>query len=484
MLSKFFFFFVLLIVSPILLYSQVTLKAPQIFALGEEVSFFISASGEKIKFPSINNIDGIVVQKTGTSSNIRIVNGIKSQSITQVYRFYPTTDINIPSFEVLVDGKIEQTLQHKILLKEIAKTKSNDFDLSIKLNKDKIFVGEEVVLTMIFKYKKDIKLYDLQFTLPSFENFWSKEINTNSKSTDNLYVVQELNFLLFPQKSGNLQIDPFQIIAVLPYLNTGMNFFRTNTKNKKIYSNKLNINVMPLPKNITLVGDFKIKTNIDKNSIKIGEAVSLQLEISGRGNIDDLEEFTLDIQNATIYDNKSTKDFNIVDGKYGGIYKKSYSIVASDDFVIPSITLQYFDKTINKVKTIKTKSYNIKVKGDELKQQKLEVKIKPTVINKIIETSDNQKIIFFFIGLVSGMLILIVYRLIKNKPANKQDIHFLQSIKHCSTQEELLKQIAPYVNIDKNLDDLIYQIESSSSLNLKKIKKEIIDVFKAQKNTY
>ena len=482
-MSKFFF----LLLFSILLCAEVSLQAPQIFVQGEEVSFSISASGEKIKFPSIKNIDGVVVQKTGTSSNIRIVNGIKSQTTTEVYRFYPTTDISIPSFDVMVDGKIEQTLQHKILLQDVAKTKSNDFDLSIKLNKDKVFVGEEVVLTMIFKYKKNIKLYDLQFTPPSFENFWSKEINTHSKPTDNLYVVQELNFLLFPQKSGNLQIDPFQIIAVLPDLNSGMSFFRTNTKNKKIYSNKLNIDVMPLPQNITLIGDFKIKTNIDKNSIKIGEAVSLQLEISGRGNIDDLEEFTLDIPNATIYDNKSTKDFNIVDGKYGGIYKKSYSIVASDDFIIPSITLQYFDKANNKVKTIKTKSYTIKVKGDEVKQQNLEVKTQPTkeiIKTKIIETSDNQKIIFFLIGLICGMFILIVYRLIKNKKTVKRDIPFVKSIKNCSTQQALLKQIAPYINTDNELDDLIYQVESSSSLNFKKIKKEIIDVFKAQKNTH
>ncbi|RLA81772.1 MAG: hypothetical protein DRG78_08675 [Epsilonproteobacteria bacterium] len=482
------FLFLSLLFIPIFVLGQVNITAPKTFQKGNSVTFSISASGNDVVFPTIDTIDGYVVQQAGTSSQISIINGARSQKLIRNYIFYPTKNTTIPSFDIKVNGNIEKTLEKTLQIQELSKTVSNDFDLSISLNKKDIFVGEEVLLTMTFKYRKDVQLYDLKFIEPNFDNFWSKQLKSNQQPEDNIYVIQKIKYLVFPQKSGDLVISPFNIIAIMPDGNARNSFFGASTKNKHIYSNKLKLNVKPLPSDVHLIGNFKINTKIDKSSIKVGEAVSFQLEISGRGNIDDLEEYSLDIPTATIYDNESKKDFNIQNGKYGGVYTKSYSIVASNNFIIPPITLKYFDKTTKSVKTVSSKAYNIKVNGAivikqklEVKRKKIEDKIESKVITQVIKTSDHQKLIFFIIGFVTSLIFILIYKFIKNRQNKKEDLPLISNIKKSKTSSELLSIITPYINIDKNLDKMIYSVEENNKLELKKIKKEIITILKELK---
>ena len=479
----------LFLILPILLLANVSVNAPKTFLSGEPVSFSISASGSSVDFPDIKNISGYVVQTAGTSSQISIINGTRTQKLVRNYRFHPTSNVTIPSFEIKVDGKVEKTKEQKVVLQKVSKTKSDNFDLTIKINKNKVYVGEEILLTMTFKYKKNIQIYDLNFIQPNFDNFWSKQLKTNKQPQDNLYVVQELSYLLFPQKSGTLEIPALSINAVLPDLTQRSSFFGAPTKNKRIYSNSLKVDVKPLPNNVNLIGDFKISSKIDKDSIKVGEAVSFQLEIEGRGNIDDLDEFKLNIPNATIYDNPSQKDFNIQNGKYGGVYKKSYSIVASDDFTIPSISLEYFDKKLDLTKSIKSKEYKIKVHGVPKVKQQLEVKqpditneiVQTKVINKVVKTSDNEKILYFIFGFIVSSILFISYLVWNNRTIKQEDLPLEKSIKSCATKDELLKKLVPYINIDENLDKMLYELESNKEIDLKKIKKDLVSIVRELK---
>lgn len=487
-----FFKISLLLLLPYILYAKVTLTAPDNFFKGDRVIFKISASGGDVMFPNITNIDGVAVQSAGTSSSTTIINGARNQTLTKTFAIMANNDIVIPSFKINVNGKIEETKSKIVKMKLVEKTVSDIYDLEIKVNKKEGYVGEDILFTLIFKYKKNAPIVDLNFYKPVFENFWTKELEAKKQTIQGEYIVQELNYLLFPQKDGKLVIDPLRIDAIVTDNSSqSYGFFNTQlTKSIPIYSNTLNLKVKPLPENIKLIGDFEISSTIDKDTINQGDAISYKLTIKGRGNLDDLDEIKLSIPNATIYDNKSKKEFDITNNLYGGVFNKTYSIVAQNNFEIPQISLKYFDKKTKTIKTIKTKSYNIKVNGVTKKTAVLEVaKTKDTpivsqtkVIEKVVVTSDKQKILFFIFGIFFASIVISLYFILKNRRDKKEDTPLIKQIKKTNSKQELLKILVVYINIDKQLDKIIYNLEDkNNSSDLKKLKKEILNIVKDKK---
>ncbi|MEA3352918.1 MAG: BatD family protein [Campylobacterota bacterium] len=484
-----------LLILPLVLYGNVKLNAPNEFYKGDQIVFSITASGSEIEFPNIDKIGDIIVQSAGLSTSTSIINGQRSQTITKNFIIRPEDTITIPAIKIKVSGKFEATKPKTIYAKDLKKTVSKLYSLDIKIDKKDIHVAEQVRFTINFKYHKDLKIVDLKFYQPNFTNFWVKEL----KSTDNQkqqgdYIEQELSYIIFPQKSGKLFIEPLKIDLITPdeRYPGGYGFFNTlTTKSTSVYSNKLELEVKPLPGNINLIGDFKISSRIDKNSVDQNEAVSFKLTIDGRGNIDDIDDPLLKIPNTTIYDNPAKKEFDIKNNLYGGRYSKTYSIVAQNDFVIPSIDIEFFDKRSNSVKRIKTKEYHIKVKNRAKKVSKLQtaqenrsiaVKSDLKTVTKVIETTDKQKIVYFILGFVSALAITFIYLLFKNKRVTRDETSFEKLIKNTKNKEQLLKLIVVYINIDKHLDKIIFDLEKSSQeLELKQIKKQIIEIVKDKK---
>lgn len=479
----------LLLFSLTILNASLILKAPAAFVSGDEVVFSIEAKGEDIEFPNISTIDGYILKKTGTSNQISIINNKRTQRIIQRYIFYPTSSVTIPKLKIIIDGKEKFTNPHKIVMKKVKKTRSKFFDLTIKANKNSGYVGEDIILTLIFKYSRYANIVDLDFYEPNFDGFWSKQLRDPKKYDEGEFVVQELQYLLFPQKSGSLTINPLKIdVSIIDNSNNTYSFFKQASKKTRVYSNELLFNIKSLPDNVYLIGDFKISAKVNKTKINEGDSVSFQVNIDGRGNIDDMELPKLEIAGATIYENKPVKKYNIENGIYGGSYNKSYSIVSNSDFTIPKISIKYFDKKSAGIKTLKTSEFNINVNTNKknLDESKLQLQkeeiiqkpIKQQIIKKVIYTSDNQKIIFFILGIVAGFLIIWLVFLFRNRNHNKEknDLPIVKAVKRTSTKSELLKVLVPYVSMDKDLDKAIFELEKSDSLEFKNIKKEIVNV--------
>ena len=266
---------------------------------------------------------------------------------------------------------------------------------------------------------------------------------------ENSFVVQELNFLISPQKAGQLRIDPIKIEAKVIDENAfTYSLFSQAAKLEKIYSNSLNLDVKPLPKGINLVGDFSIKTSVSKDEINEGDSLSFKVEIDGTGNLDDMEDIKLNIKDATIFEDKPKIQTKIVNDKYTGSYKKSFSIIANKDFEIPQIQLKYFDKATQKVVIKNTPSYKIKVKnvkkqesftGLEKAQPEKQVEV---VKEKIVyKTSLNKMILSFVLGVFLTIISFALYFYIKAKKNSKQkdDLPLIKLVKKSKNENEMMK---------------------------------------------
>lgn len=479
-LIKIFFLFQFFILS---LLANVNLYLNEKVILGEPLVFTIEISGEKVKFPDLSLIDGNVVQEISSSISTNIINGTVSKVIKKSYSLISTKDFIFPSLEFEIDGEKFKTKEKNIVVEKVSKTKSDIFDLSINVDKNEFYVGENFILKILFKHKKDAKIVGLSLNKPTFDGFWYKQIDDTKKYEENDFNIIELKFLLTPLKDGILTINPILLQAQI--IDESFKSYFSTTKDINIYSNELNLKIKKLPQDIKLVGDFEIESTIDKEKIKAGEAVSYKLKITGNGNFDDILDIKLPLSDVTIYENKPEIKTYISNDKYEGTYEKVFSIVSNKSFIIPSITFEYFDKNEEKVVTKTTKTYEIKVEEKEVKEsflEKADKNVETKEVVKIVEKSSlEDKILYFVLGIVFSLLIVSLYfYVITSKRKNKDEIYpLLKRVKESKSKKELIKILAIYLKIDSRLDELIFRLEKEEDFKL--LKKEIINILKELK---
>uniref|UniRef100_UPI0040486B81 BatD family protein n=1 Tax=Aliarcobacter sp. TaxID=2321116 RepID=UPI0040486B81 len=455
---------------------------------GEPLVFTLEVEGNDISFPDLKQVDGNIISEISNSSQTNIINNQLTKRIKKTYSFIPQKDFLFPSLEVVVDGKSYYTKEQKITLKNPSKTQSDIFDLDISSSKKDLFVGENFILTMKFKYKKDANVVDLSLEKPNFDSFWFNQIDDTKKYEEKDFIILELKFLMSALKEGALKIEPINI-RIQMVDNSSFSIF-SSTKNLKIYSNSLDFNVKKLPNNIKLIGNFQIESSVDKLKVKKGEAVSFKIKVFAEGNVDDIPDLKPEINGLTIYENKPKIKTQLVDNKYVGEYEKVFSIVANNSFTIPSISLEYFDKNLNKTIIKKTKQFDIEILNNELKKEPILEKAvnetvneeKPKEIIKIEQKSSLlDKIIFFTFGIIFCLLIISLYFYVINlrRKKNENNRPLIKKVNTCKSKSELLKTLAIYLKIDSKLDELILKIEKEEDIKL--LKKEAIKIIKELK---
>ena len=478
--------FLLIFLFNLTLFANVKIYAPKTFTKGESLVFSFEVVGEDIKFPEIEKIENYIVESLGSSRSIQVINGDYSEKITRGYRFYPKTDVTIPSFTFEVSGSEYKTEEIFVKAKKLSKTQSQYFDLTIIPSKNELYVGDNLILKLLFKYKRGLQITDLGFDKPHFEGFWYERLNnTNRQYEENGFVVQELDFLLFPQRSGKLKIEPLKVDVQMldtSRSNNSFSFFSNSTKHLKVYSNELELNIKELPNGLNLIGDFDVKASVDKLEINQGESISYKIDIDGYGNFDDIGDLKLDLQNVTIYENKPEVSTNFRENKNEGTYSKVFSIVPQNSITIPSFELKYFNINTKQIETKKTKSFQIKVnnvkKQEVVLQKQIQVpseKVKEIIVKK--DASFQDKLIYFVLGSVFSLLIIGLYWYVINlKSKNKEDTPLIKQVKSSKTKDSLLKLLIPYVKKNDELDILIFRLEKENEIKV--IKKEILELLK------
>lgn len=434
----------------------------------ENVSFTISAIGNSINFPQINNINNYPIISSYSSSSIVITNGDKNKIINKTYTFKPTSKTTIPAYVITIDGKNYQTKPITINVSKPQQNKiGDDFILSITTDKNEAYVGEDIKLTVIFKRKNNVSANRIKIGPPQAKGLFIQQNGTIIKSKSNDYSINKLHYDVVAEKSGKITINPTS--ADIGIVNNSLNSFFNDINWSKIYSNSLTIIVKPLTDNLTIFGNYKISAITDKTTVNSGNPINLTVRITGDGNIADIEKFEISINNATIYADKPEINNNT--------WTQKIAIIANKNFIIPSFSLDYFDQNSKAKKTISTNKIKIQVVHKKAIEENGKVNKITSNKNLIIE-NNNYKYLYFLGGMLCGIFIfyIITYlQKIKIKIKNNEDI--IKLIKKSKTDKQLFDLLLPYNNekisiILQKLEANIYKKE-----NNKINKKHIIQIF-------
>ena len=279
-------------------------------------------------------------------------------------------------------GDVSDNIEEHIFLKAI-------------VDKSKAYQGEQI--TVSYKLYTRIDIIDMEIKKsPAYIGFWSQEIELPRKRpyqeiVNNVsYTVVEIKQVaLFPQRSGQLHIEPMEAEFVaqikvnkrksafddfLGNLVFGYSSFKNIGVN--VATNRIKVEVKSLPTEGMpasfngVVGSFNIQSLLDKEETKTNEAVTLTIKISGSGNVKLLDLPKLDLpQTIETYEPKITDYVSKKKKVISGSKSFEYLLIPRHEgrHIIEPIEFTYFDPSREKYVTVTTPEYFINaIPGDDM----------------------------------------------------------------------------------------------------------------------
>lgn len=164
------------------------------------------------------------------------------------------------------------------------------------------------------------------------------------------YSIEYDRSLVFPNRSGKLQIDPFKLIL------------KRGFEGMPIVSTGASVEVLPLPSNapasfIGMVGKLSMTQKLSQTEVKKGDVVKLHLTLEGTGNLHNILTPNLVLpKGVTLYgDPKVEEDYiftaNGAEGKVN--YEYTLQINKEGSFDLPELKVAYFDPKLEKYIVLK-----------------------------------------------------------------------------------------------------------------------------------
>ena len=420
MMRKYFFLILMITVSlQMFADDKVTLRAsaPEVVVNGDQFRLTYTVNSQDVKdflAPQAKGFDVLMGPSRSQQSSTQIINGkvSSSRSITYTYILMAVSEgtFNIPAASIEVDGEkiFSNPLTIKVLPKDKEQGNSNqsqgnggissrnqktsgritDKDLFILATASKTKVHEQEAILVTYKAYTTVDLRQLLGKMPDQQGFYVQEVELPTQKTfklehyngRNYNTVVYRQYVLFPQKSGKLEIPAVTFDAVVAQRVAVSDdpfeaFFNGGgyvEVNKKIVAPKVVINVDPLPSKPEGfsggVGTFSLKSDISTTELKANEAVTIKLTISGTGNMKLVSapevKFPHDFE---IYDPKIEDNYELTANGLSGTKTIEYLAIPrhAGNFTIPAIEFKYFDIKTEKYNTLATEPYELKVaKGD------------------------------------------------------------------------------------------------------------------------
>lgn len=380
-----------------------------------QLVYTVNAAAKDLRAPELENFEILAGPFSSRSSSYQIINGKSTSSLTLsfTYTLLPSKEGNftIPSASITVDKEKYSSngLSIKVLppdqedessnAKSPAAGDSNSSSQSI--SNDKIFIRTSVSKTNVFEQEPILvtyKLYALvdvvgmnNMKFPDFNGFMKQELTQDQnkqKSFENFNgknygTVVLYEILLYPQRSGDILIDKASFDAVIRIQNRTQvrsifdDFFDSYVNvNKSLVAPSSRIKVTPLPANKPAsfsgtVGKLSLNSSISDTKIKVDEAVTLKLAVSGSGNLKLLKNPEIKFPDGLeVYDPKINSNFKASASGMTGTRTVEYVIIPrhSGNYVIPASELSYFDIGDKTYKTLRTSEYTIHVEKSDVSE--------------------------------------------------------------------------------------------------------------------
>ena len=347
------------------------------------IDFEMNENGDNFNPPLFKNFQIISGPQQAVSRSW--VNGVQSFSKTYTYFLTPRSKGNftIGQAEVTINGEIYKTSPIEIEVTNAVK-KPNDpnnvegqidgnIHLVTEVSNPNPYLNEGITIIYKLYFRNPISVSDVsELETPSYGDFWSHlikigraEINMRGTFKGESYnEVVWRKAVLYPQKSGNLILEPLTLDLTLSLPSNRRDLFgrRILTQSQKtITTGEKVIKVKDLPKknkpeNFSgAVGKFDFDLILNKNTLKASESFQAKIKVRGKGNLNLFNLPSINVPNTLeVYEPEHNEKVKVTLSGIQGTVEDSYTIVPQfqGKYPIPSIEFTYFDPKLEAYKTL------------------------------------------------------------------------------------------------------------------------------------
>ena len=387
------------------------------FPLDRAALLNIQVTGVKSFEPQLPEVDGLRFYHRGQSTQVEIINGAYSASVTSTYLVQASRKgkFTIPAirikagaesaktepinFEVTASNSSPAPHTGRSGASSTARLRSGNSDevafLRVMPAREKSYSGEVVPVQIKVYFRDGLKanlnslplLIGEGFVLQQLERepvqsrelvnntqytvlTWNSSLSGIKEGTHKLSVELDATLLLreqrrIPRNRNSMFNDPFFGDSFFD------NFFGSyREKEVKIASPELNLTVFPLPKEGKpenfggAIGDFRLQVAADPVELQPGDPITLTMTVSGQGNFDRVQAPKLSHEQGWKSYTPSSEFLKDGDPGHG---KKVFeqALVAKDSTLseIPAVEFSYFDPETVSYKTLTSNPIPLKIKG-------------------------------------------------------------------------------------------------------------------------
>lgn len=349
------------------------------------VEFLMNEDGDNFNPPNFEACGFRVMGGPSQSISQSWINGRSTFQKSYIYILMPLQKgtLNIKQASVEINGQLYKTLPVKMTVGSAVQAErdpnevpvvnvDNNLYLIADISKANPYLNEPTTVVYKLYFSNNIGISNFkEVNKPKYNDFWSQNIEIkNLVAEQGIFKGQQFRFVvlkkvvLYPQKSGKLEIEPLSLDIDVQVPSGRPNIFgqyQTVEETKRVSAGSKVIAVKALPESgkpedfSGAVGRFDFKVSPTRTSLKSGESLDLNVSISGTGN---LKLFTLSKpvvpSGLEMYDPEHIENIQTPLSGMNGSVSDKYTIIpqSKGNYPIKPIRFSYFDLGSNSYKTI------------------------------------------------------------------------------------------------------------------------------------
>jgi len=366
-------------------------------AVGESVELTIAVSGAvgRVATPEIPPVDYLQVVSSGSQQNITFINGQMTSTSTYTFRLVASREgtYTIPGIEVRAAGQVftTQPLTLTVTGRSSAppppqpgpftsrppapddtapgeEPPTEDVFVELVVDDDRPWVGEQVTMSLRFYQSTAVRLMgSAEYSPPSTEGLVAEPLPDPPTTRVELgglpYQLIERRTALFAPAPGEYTIGAASITLIRSYL----------SGEETITTDPVTLHVRPLPEAgrtdafSGVVGRLHATLNATSEAVRVGDAVTVRLEVTGTGDIRQLEAPELQCGEARVYPSgrqprvgpQTTGAGDVIGGSV--VFEYLVMPAQAGELIVRPVEIQYFNPQTERYEMARTSPLSLQV---------------------------------------------------------------------------------------------------------------------------